>query len=72
MDVAIFCGLRLPNSNKIMYKMLKSNNIHQTYSNELLKWNYGLWFWIYEKIQMHFSISFHLRMSYRDSICDTC
>ncbi len=23
------------------------------------------------KIQLHFSISFHLKMSYKDSICDT-
>lgn len=49
-----------------------SINLHQTHNNEFFKWNHGLWFWICMKIQMHFSMLFHLKMFYKDSICDPC
>jgi hypothetical protein len=56
-----------------MYIRWNLVNIHQTYSNGLLKWTHELWFQIDMNIQMHLNSTwFLLKMFNRDLLCDTC
>ncbi len=57
--------IKIFNLNKNIYWKRNSINIHQSYSNGLLKWAYGLWFGFYISIQMHFLLWFHSIFSIR-------
>jgi hypothetical protein len=56
---------------KIFVEGWNSIDIHQSYSNGLLKWAYELCFGFCIHIQMHFLLWFHLIVFYWDSIHDT-
>ncbi len=60
------------NLNKNMYIMMKLNKYTpnmQSYTFEMESWT--MIFNLHEN-SIEFSISFHLKMSYKDSICNTC
>jgi hypothetical protein len=66
-----YLWIKIANLNKNIYWGVNSINIHQSYSNGLLKWAYGLWSRLCISIQMHFLLWFHLNIFYKDSLYDT-
>jgi len=57
-----YLWIKIANLNKNIYWRVISINIHQSYSNGLLKWAYGPCFGFYINSQMHFLLWFYLNM----------